>query len=354
MRLHECMYLTHITNELEMIMNRPLYLILLLTLLGIMACSDSTESTTDSGDLVGDDTSDDNADDTDDDTVVGLNPDYFLSAGLAESISTTSCTLTDGTTTECYKIVINGAPANAEIGPFCPSNIEDDASEGGIWFDGSGEIYALEGAFFVEVKSLYGDDWDLYDTDTGDIYITDTQVACEAAARPDVAAEYQNHCVECAISYYDGGMQQTFLIPVTPSPLSNPDQVSIDVGVSLNGVVIAGPAPVTQILAANTIAAFDDCGGHVNPNEGYHYHAALGCSDVITSIDDHANLLGYALDGYGVYAMLNANGEEDYDLDECRGHSDSTRGYHYHAASAAENMFIGCFQGAQGSVELSQ
>lgn len=22
------------------------------------------------------------------------------------------------------------------------------------------------------------------------------------------------------------------------------------------------------------IAAFDDCGGHVNPNEGYYYHAA--------------------------------------------------------------------------------
>ena len=88
--------------------------------------------------------------------------------------------------------------------------------------------------------------------------------------------------------------------------------------------------------------------------EGYHYHAALGCSDVITSVDGHANLIGYALDGYGIYAMLNSTGEEDYDLDECRGHSDDTRGYHYHAASAAENMFIGCYSGAQGSIEVAQ
>ena len=50
--------------------------------------------------------------------------------------------------------------------------------------------------------------------------------------------------------------------------------------------------------------------------EGYHYHAALGCSDVITSVDGHANLIGYALDGYGIYAMLNSTGEEDYDLEE--------------------------------------
>lgn len=330
-------------------MKITLFLVNLITLFALVACSGddtanvATTSATDSSDST-----------TENDLQIGPNIDYFLTDGLAEDIATTSCTLSDGTQTQCYKIVINGAPANADIGPFCPSNIEDDATQGGIWFDGSGEIYQLDGEFFVNVKSLYGDDWELYDPETGNIYVTDTQISCEGAAKPNVETEYQNHCVECSISYYDGGMQQTFLIPVTPAPLNTPEQVSIDVGVSLNGVVIAGPAPVSQILAANTIAAFDDCGGHVNPNEGYHYHAALGCSDVVTSIDGHANLLGYALDGYGIYAMLNSAGEEDYDLDECRGHSDETRGYHYHSASAEENMFIGCFQGAQGSVEVSQ
>ena len=329
-------------------MNKSLFLIMIISLFSAVGCSDSDSSSNTSSTEID---SDESA--TDDTVSAGPNTDYFLTDGLAEEITTTSCTLTDGTQTQCYKIVINGAPANADIGPFCPSNIEDDATKGGVWFDGSGEIYQLDGEFFVNVKSLYGDDWDLYAPETGDIYVTDTQISCEGAAKPNVEPEYQNHCVECSISYYDGGMQQTFLIPVTPVPLNNPDQISIDVGVSLNGVVIAGPAPVTQILAANTIAAFDDCGGHVNPNEGYHYHAALGCSDVVTSIDGHANLLGYALDGYGIYAMLNSSGEEDYDLDECRGHTDDTRGYHYHSASAEENMFIGCFQGAQGSVEVN-
>ncbi|MDO6567625.1 YHYH protein [Alteromonas sp. 1_MG-2023] len=340
-------------------MKTSFYTLVILALLGTSACSDSDNSTDSSAaanDTSADSGSGDDASDAPDDTdsnQVGPNPDYFLAAGLAENITTTSCTLTDGTTTQCYKVVINGAPANAEIGPFCPSNITDDATEGGIWFDGSGEVYPLEGQFFVDVKTLYGDDWELYDEDTGEIHVTDTQVACEAAARPNVAAEYQNHCVQCSISYYDGGMQQTILIPVTPVPMSNPETIGADLGVSLNGVVIAGPAPVTQILAANTIAAFDDCGGHVNPAEGYHYHASLGCSEVVTTIDDHANLMGYALDGYGIYGMLNADGEEDYDLDECRGHEDETRGYHYHAASAAENMFIGCYQGAQGSIALN-
>lgn len=55
--------------------------------------------------------------------------------------------------------------------------------------------------------------------------------------------------------------------------------------------------------------------------------------------------MGYALDGYGIYAMLDSEGNESIDLDTCRGHEDDTRGYHYHAASGAENMFIGCFTG---------
>ena len=43
--------------------------------------------------------------------------------------------------------------------------------------------------------------------------------------------------------------------------------------------------------------------------------------------------------------MTNLDGGEPTDLDQCRGHSDEVRGYHYHAASPGENMFIGCFHG---------
>ena len=77
----------------------------------------------------------------------------------------------------------------------------------------------------------------------------------------------------------------------------------------------------------------------------------LAFMDVMPQADGHAPLLGYAMDGYGLYAMTDDEGIEPADLDECRGHSDDDRGYHYHVAGAGENLFIGCFHGEQGSLQ---
>ena len=309
--------------------------------LSLVGCGGSTAS--DEGVI-------DNEDNTGSETQLGLNPELFVDGALINSVTTEDCTLSGGTETTCYRITIAGVPANAEIGPFCPPNISSDASEGGIWFDGNGEVYDISGEFIKNLDTLYGSDWLLYDPATGEVNVTDSQIACEAAARPDVAEEYRNHCVVCSIDYYDGGVTSTFLIPTTPVALSTPQNIGRDdLGLTLNGVVFAPAAPVDAILAANTIAAFDDCGGHVNPFEGYHYHAATGCTETASEADGHASLLGYAIDGYGIFAMQDAAGEEEFDLDECRGHSDDARGYHYHSASAAENMFIGCYHGEQGA-----
>lgn len=205
----------------------------------------------------------------------------------------------------------------------------------------------------MNLPDLYEDqNWQLYDLGSGDVNVTATQAACEAAARPNVDPQYQNHCVECSIDYYGGGVTQTLLIPTEPSPLASPDDISGgDIGVTLNGVMLAPPAPVDAILGTYTIAAFDDCGGHVNPVEGYHYHAATGCTEIGFQGDGHAAVLGYALDGYAVVGMTDEDGTEPDDLDACRGHSDEARGYHYHAASPGENMFIGCFSGEPGSIQ---
>lgn len=280
-----------------------------------------------------------------------LDPDLFVDGALVTEVTTEPCTLSGGTSTTCYRITFTGEPADSEIGPFCPPNISSDASEGGIWFDGNGEVYDIDGDFIATLDTLYGNGWLLYDPATGEVNITDTQASCEGAARPNVDAEYQNHCVECDLDYFGGGVSQTFLIPVTPVPLANPDVIRTDIGVTLNGVAIAPSAPVDAILSNYTIAAFDDCGGHINPFEGYHYHAATSCTETTTESDGHASLIGYVLDGYPIYAMKDAAGNEETDLDECRGHSDDTRGYHYHAASIGENMFIGCFAGEQGEIQ---
>ncbi|MEM9454296.1 MAG: YHYH protein [Myxococcota bacterium] len=277
----------------------------------------------------------------------GLDPDHFLAAGLAGPITEVDCTLSNGQQTTCYSIPITGAPADHDVGPFCPPTIDDGPEAGGVWVE-SGDVFDVDGDFIVGLAEFYDDPtWLLYDPETGEVRVTETEEACAAAAQPDVPDEYNNYCVECSMDYVDGGVVQDMIIPAQPVPVDSPGNIGVSgVGVALNGVNIAPPAPVDDILGNYTIAAFDDCGGHVNLAVGYHYHAAIGCPEQIEQDDGHAPLIGYAFDGYGIYAMVGADGVEEDDLDECRGQTDDVRGYHYHAASAGENMFIGCFHGA--------
>ena len=278
-----------------------------------------------------------------------LIPANFVPAGLASAIATQSCTLSGGTVTTCYRITTAGTPSGHEVGPFCPRDISDAGK--GMWID-NGQTYDLTGDFIKNLAVFYNDaNWKLYDDATGNIRVTDTQTAFEAAAQPNVPAAYFNYCVEGKMSYVNGGVSRTYLIPLTPVPLKS-GTGSIDqngVGLALDGITFDPPAPVDRIKAAYTIAAFDDCGGHINPHEGYHYHAATNCSTSVVSSDGHSALIGYALDGYGMYARTDTAGMEPADLDSCRGHTDTVRGYHYHVASAGENMFIGCFHGERGS-----
>ena len=278
-----------------------------------------------------------------------VQPANFLAAGLKEPITTVNCTLSGGASTTCFKIVTQGAPKDHAVGPFCPTHITSAGA--GMWIE-SGKTYDLTGEFIKNLDTFYKDSrWKMYDPATGKITITDTQDKFARAAVPQVPADLANHCVEGKMSYVGGGKSNTFLIPVKPVPESGgAGRIGRGgVGVALNGILIDAPAPVRNILAGLAIAAFDDCGGHVNPHAGYHYHAQTGCTHKVASADGHAALIGYALDGYGIHALADTGGAEPSGLDECRGHSDSVRGYHYHAASPGENMHIGCFKGQQGS-----
>jgi len=120
------------------------------------------------------------------------------------------------------------------------------------------------------------------------------------------------------------------------------------VGVALNGVTFDPPAPTEAILSAHTLAPFDDCGGHINLHGGYHYHAHTGCSTEVEQPDNYAPMIGYALDGFALYANLDRNDKEATELDQCRGVYDEVRGYHYRVADAGSNSFINCFKGESG------
>ncbi|KRG37166.1 phospholipid-binding protein [Psychrobacter sp. P11G3] len=288
-----------------------------------------------------------------DNVMPSVQPSYFLSDGLVEPISKVSCSLSDGSTGECYKIVTENKPSDVGMGPWCPSNITDDASKGGIWLEG-GEVHDVDGEFVKNLAEFYGDsNWNMYNKTTGKIIKTSTLEDCVAAANPNVGAEYRNYCVEC-LPEYAADLTDTFYIPVTPKasasitefggpgPQSRGPSVR---GIAFNGVRFDAPAPVSNILGAYTLAPFDDAGGHINPHAGYHYHAATGLTTKIEQDDGHAPMIGYALDGYGIYANTDTEGNEYTDLDEARGHYDDVRGYHYHVDKAGNNNFINGLRG---------
>ncbi len=286
--------------------------------------------------------------------VVPVDTSLFLKESMLKEIVKEDCTLSNGTKTKCYKITVKGVPQEHKMGPWCPERIDESKENGGIWFK-DGKVYDVDGKFITDLDEFYSDPkWKLYRED-GTVKVTKTQEACEAAARPDVAEEYNNYCVECSPGFYDN-FTTTYLIPVTPVYMKNTSQFGRGqpIGLAFNGVRFDPPAPLNAILDAHTLAPLDDCGGHVNPHEGYHYHAANGCSKESESKDEDSPMLGYALDGFGIYARLDKQNREPENLDECGGHTDEKTGYHYHAGKPGDNQIIGCFRGDPGSVEVSE
>ncbi len=271
----------------------------------------------------------------------GVDVSLFLDGALAQDVTIEDCTLNGGAETTCYSITVAGYPASHDVGPFCPDTINDTADAGGIWFDGSA-VYDIDGQFITDLAATYNDDnWKMYDED-GNVLVTETAEEFEAAARPDVDPDLQNHCVEGALEWLDNGepITSTVLIPTVPVAADSPAAPRGNLGVTLDGVVIAESAPVDAILSAYTIAAFDDCGGHFNPFEGYHMHGAVGCSEVGDAADGDTPMFGYAMDGYPVHSPI-----EGADLDSCNGHTTDEAGYHYHANSAEKNQVIECLVG---------
>jgi len=312
-----------------------------------------------------------------------VDSDYFSSANAKNTITKVPCTLSDGSTRECYQISSNSMPTDHQMGPWCPTNISDNAVTGGIWLS-DGEVFDVDGAFIKNLASFYNDTtWEMYDAD-GEIFVTKTQADCENAANPNVGEEYKNYCVTCLPSYITQ-VSQSYLIPVKPVFITDPvaflgrggggqnngagrperpprgerpdgarperperggGGVPSTRGVALNRVEFSAPAPVNNILSAYTIAPFDNAGGHINVHQGYHYHDATGVSYAVRQDDGHASLIGYAKDGHGIYNNEDPKGNTASDLDDCRGHYDNIRGYHYHVDAAGNNNIINCIHGA--------
>jgi hypothetical protein len=122
------------------------------------------------------------------------------------------------------------------------------------------------------------------------------------------------------------------------------------IGVAVNGVPFYNPYNAEGADAAKN-EVFDRCCGHPDPMGRYHYHIYPKC--VHTSFKEkpgeHSPLIGYAFDGYAIYGPNGEGGKPPTDLDECNGHDDAARGYHYHVT----DKFPYILGGYRGEVERS-
>lgn len=128
--------------------------------------------------------------------------------------------------------------------------------------------------------------------------------------------------MQCKLAELTTDLELEFLFPVTPEPPNSTSVLTASAGISLNGFQIAAQAPAEAILSAITDAPFDDSGGHENLNDEYHYHATTareGCNRASADDNGHPQIIGYAMDGRGIYGPLaDPSSEADF-LDESIG-----------------------------------
>jgi hypothetical protein len=96
----------------------------------------------------------------------------------------------------------------------------------------------------------------------------------------------------------------------------------------------------------------DVCAGHPDPSDTYHHHDVPAC--ILNRIKNGTTkLVGYALDGYGIYVVKSAGGTlpTNVDLDACHGTSSAVewngkrqRIYHY-VATLEYPYTVACFHG---------
>jgi hypothetical protein len=150
----------------------------------------------------------------------------------------------------------------------------------------------------------------------------------------------------------------TWQIPMSAVPTDNPAVEYLNqfgaVSVAVNGVSIYNPYDGGGVDAPSSIC-FDDYNGHPSPDGSYHYHQWSPALDAMDT-NGHSGVIGYSFDGYPIFGPWESEGIDAHNgvvnpLDDCHGHADSIRGYHYHASlpySEDPNGFPwyqGCYRG---------
>ncbi len=144
----------------------------------------------------------------------------------------------------------------------------------------------------------------------------------------------------------------TIDLPATPMPAPAPSCAPGAVGILITGAVLfnALDAPGRDAVAHEVQ---DKCQGHPQVNGVYHYHSITTCLDDKREADGSSALVGYALDGFGIYGRYGEGGKlmTSADLDDCHGRVSTVMWdgkpiemYHY-VATWDFPYTIGCMRG---------
>lgn len=144
-----------------------------------------------------------------------------------------------------------------------------------------------------------------------------------------------------------------FALPANPVALPHPTCAPPAVGLLLTGVALFN---ALDALGRDAVAheVQDSCQGHPQRTATYHYHSITECIADKRLPGGHSALLGYALDGFGIFGMYGEHGEplRSADLDECHGHVHAipwngkmVEMYHYHGTPDFPYT-VGCMRGA--------
>lgn len=275
-------------------------------------------------------------------------PALFDASLYAFDPETVSCTLDNGSTTECYSLSF--ANYLTSSGPLCPATVDDIGGLG--IYDG-----ATSPGFQVLKREL----WEAMEADGFDILDDDGNVAKNAGGGGAAS------CLEMELQ----DLVVTFLIPVEPEMLSTPNTIDV---VELYGVATRDGMPLTghppsvvdgppmPFASGGGIPALDPCGGHADPAGYWHWHFTpdnmqsvldgagitdVACTDIPQSTE---GLVGFAKDGYPIYGPL-ADGSVPDDLDGCNGRFGATAEfpdgiYHYFAVHQTAPNLPTCIVGA--------
>lgn len=164
----------------------------------------------------------------------------------------------------------------------------------------------------------------------------------------DPAYQYDHNPNHIAAQSY------SWTVPATPTAAASPSCTGLGpIGMTTDGVVLFNALDATgRDAVAHEMQ--DSCDGHPDMGDVYHYHDVSRCLMTAgTMAAKSSTLVGYALDGYGIYVERDAKGNlpSNADLDACHGRTSKvmwngklTSIYHYDA-TLEYPYTVGCFHG---------